>query len=170
MRRTVEHRSLPGWRSSSAPAACAPQSLSSGRRSPIRSPPYARGNNLARMLHEGLGSSFWRVVWLSSERFREVGRRLMVRRVGLEQTQPSRPRMARDPEQALAGNPRHPPRGFRRRPAPAQLKPVLRPHQRRQPPRNHGRHPLPGAPSDWKPPPPLPDVLTRLLADKPLPR
>ena len=42
------------------------------------------GEHVARMLHEGLGSIFWRVVWLSSERFREVGRRLVARRVGLE--------------------------------------------------------------------------------------
>ncbi|MCY4451065.1 MAG: hypothetical protein OXC01_03860, partial [Immundisolibacterales bacterium] len=39
---------------------------------------------LARMLHEGRDFVFWRVVSLSSERFREVGRRLMARRVGVE--------------------------------------------------------------------------------------
>ena len=53
MRRTVERRSLPGWRSKTAPAAWAPQSLSSRRRSPIRcSAPGPKGENLERTTRE----------------------------------------------------------------------------------------------------------------------
>ena len=39
---------------------------------------------LTRMLREGGDFVFWRIVWLSSERFREGGRRWMARRVGLK--------------------------------------------------------------------------------------
>ena len=63
---------------------------------------------LARMLHEGLDFVFWRVVWFSSARFREVGRWLMARRVRVERRRRTlsvlfEPRGRREAQRAAPG-------------------------------------------------------------------
>lgn len=50
----------------------------------VRHGRVAADTALARMLREGGGFVFWRVVWISSERFRKDRWRWMARRVGLE--------------------------------------------------------------------------------------